>query len=653
MTVELIYEKVKEIKKIIVNVVQEVIEPASWNEIVASLDANTSGIYRILEDDLPVVRDLKAFLNMLTAIENMAIKMAPQRGLFGARLGNRITMMKPMIEDTYHFYKNYKIYRSTNSIITSYLSYLKDVSLTVVLPKLVTKMEELYRLCTEENFDKVSNFLIEQVIVLEQYQDNYVRRKQGKMIVEPVPKDEKGDDFVTMIVKKNDNYLRKIYKEKYDSHFCIDAKSDEKKTAVIEYYPEKKIDTDVIKNLKLLSNGIIAIKKVLDDHEAYQQSSIYNSVVYMSSFLLNLHKAYYYLSEFDYQAIIAEKSTPFTEEIKKQLGTLNEMLEKLVCIADQFELELHLKEGTLLGRIDLLIKQHNQIMNELRIPTDYLKQKHVYCRARLHSRQMLLSEIDTQIVKVSQFMAYRYHAVVSIPYVINHAMQEYITKYYDDICMDRGHLDKYQRYLTDAVYSNGARSFVWKQFEYVANYYGQTIHSELMSALHNRLMYLQKQRLFILNKNQQIDSSYQENPFDYVQAAEIEEVGQQAVIYQLLKNRVEELNAENEKLFANAVIKKDLKPAKEVKNEAGDKKESLLVDHVDKDRTKTRVFNKIQLKSKELHFFTSAVKAFEEKHIIPTPDMISKEIGLSPESVMLLHELNEVNKLPGKRLLLP
>ena len=139
-----------------------------------------------------------------------------------------------MREDAYNFYKNYKIYRSTNSIITSYLSYLEDVSLTVVLPKLVTKMRELYGLCTDENFDKVSNFLIEQVIVLEQYQDNYVRRKQGKMISEPVPKDEQSDDFVTMLVKKNDHYLRKMYKGKYDTHFSNDIKPDEKKPAVIE-----------------------------------------------------------------------------------------------------------------------------------------------------------------------------------------------------------------------------------------------------------------------------------------------------------------------------------------------------------------------------------------------------------------------------------
>lgn len=652
MTLKLIYEKVKELKIIIVNLVQDAIEPSSWNEFVASLDPNETGIYRIVEDDLPVMRDLKAFVNMLTAIEAMAEKMTTKYALFGASLGNKIMIM----HDLSYFYENYKIYRSTNSIVTNYLSFLKDISLTIVLPEIIAKMRELNRLCTAENLDKASDFLIEQVISLEQYQDNYLQKKKTKKTQIELTKEEKeaqGDDFITTIVKKNDQYLRGYYKEKYDVHFVGDVKFDEKKNQVIDYYPDNKIDTDITKNLKLLLNGIVGVKKVLDDHEAYQQAGIYGSVFHMSSFISNLRKVYAYLSEFDYQAIIAEKSTPFTEEIKKQLSALNEMLEKLACIADQFELELRLKEGTLLKKVDLIIDRHNEIMNELRIPTDYLKQKHIYYESRLNSRQVIISEIEEQIQKLRLFMAYKNHALIDIPYYINIAMQEYIKKYYDNICMDRNHLNKYQKYLVDAVdVKRGFKSFVMSQLESVANYYGRTLHAELISALYNRLQYLEKQKLFIIAKNRQITEYHQCNPYDNVKLTEINELGQQAIILKLLKNRSEELAIENEKLFAKAVMKKDVKSeSKDSSNESKNKNVSLIEKNIDKDKTKIRLFNKIQQRSKEIEFFASVIKTFETNQVIPTAEMIAKEVGLSPKSFTLLHELNEVSKLPEMKML--
>src|SRR5580700_4888835 len=125
MTIKVIYEKVKELKQFIINMVKEVVEQSSWNEFEASLDSYKPGIYRILEDDLPIMRDLKAFLNMLTAIESMTEKMTIKYALFGAAIGNRIMI----IDDVFVFNENYKIYRSTNSIVTHYLSYLKDLSL--------------------------------------------------------------------------------------------------------------------------------------------------------------------------------------------------------------------------------------------------------------------------------------------------------------------------------------------------------------------------------------------------------------------------------------------------------------------------------------------------------------------------------------------
>lgn len=639
MTIKVIYEKVKELKQLITHIVKEVIEQSSWNELEASLDRYKSGIYRILEDDLPIIRDLKAFLNMLTAIESMTEKMTTKYALFGAALGNRIMI----IDDVFVFNENYKIYRSTNSIITHYLSYLKDLSLVVVLPKIVEKMEELHRLCTVENLDKASDFFIEQVITLEKYQDNYLQKKLTAGLQEP--KDEQGNDFITTIIKKNDQYLRSIYKEKYKTYFVGDVPLDETQSQAIDYYPENKIDTDIIKNLKLLSNGIIGVKKLLDEHDAYKQSGIYGSVIYYAPALIgHLRKVYSSLSEFDYQAIIAEKSTPFTDEIKKQLSALNGMFEVFACIADQFELELRLKEGTLLKMIDLIINRHNQIMSELRIPTDYLKQKHTYYVSRLSVRQVTISEIERQIQKLRQFMAYKNHALIDIPYVVNNDIQEYIKQYNDDICMDRNHLKKYQTYLVDAVdVKRGFKSFIMSQLEYMANYYGRTLHAELMFSLDNRLQYLMKQRLYILAKNQQMLEYHASNPYDHVKLTQIGELGQQAIILKLLKNRSTELENEKKALLPKVVMKK---------NSNTEIKDSIItLADIDKDKTKPKIYNRIKQRYQELDFFASAIKTFETNHAIPTPEIIVKEVGISPKSFTLLHELNEVNQLPERKML--
>jgi hypothetical protein len=638
MTIKVIYEKVKELKQFIINMVKEVVEQSSWNEFEASLDSYKPGIYRILEDDLPIMRDLKAFLNMLTAIESMTEKMTIKYALFGAAIGNRIMI----IDDVFVFNENYKIYRSTNSIVTHYLSYLKDLSLIVVLPKIVEKMEELHRLCTVENLDKVSDFFIEQVITLEQYQDNYLQKKRLGNPQEQ--KEEQDSDFITTIIEKNDQYLRKIYKEEYNTHFVREVKVDEMKNQVIEYYQENKTDTDIIKNLKQLSNGIIGVKKLIDEHDAYKQSGIYSVFYYAPSLISHLRKVYSSLSEFDYQAIIAEKSTPFTKEIKQQLSTLNGALELLACVADQFELELRLKEGTLLKIIDLIINRHNQIMCELRIPTDYLKQKHTYYISRLSSRQVTISDIEGQIQKLRQFMGYKNHALIDIPFVVNNAIQEYIKKYNDDICMDRNHLKKYQKYLVDAVdVKRGLKSFIMSQFESVANYYGRTLHAELLSALDSRLQYLEKQRLFILEKNKQIVEYHVFNPYDNVKPTQISELGQQAVILKLLKNRSQELESEKKELLPKVEMKKNIKT---------ETKDAIIaLDDIDKDKTKPKIYYKIERRYQELNFFSRAIKTYEIDQTIPTPETIVKEVGISPKSFLLLHELNEVNKLPEKKML--
>ena len=82
-------------------------------------------------------------------------------------------------------------------------------------------MHELSHVCTLENMDKASEFIIEQVISLEQYQYNYLQKKQSKPTAvdsTQEKKEEQCDDNITTMIKKTDQYLRSIYKEKYNTY---------------------------------------------------------------------------------------------------------------------------------------------------------------------------------------------------------------------------------------------------------------------------------------------------------------------------------------------------------------------------------------------------------------------------------------------------
>lgn len=559
MTLKLIKVKVKQLKDIIVNIIHDVIEPKTWDEFLASKDPMNGNLY-IYDDDLPIIRDIKAFLNMLTAIERVTEKLTEQYSF-----PTSITKKASLIQDYFDFMRNYKIYMATTSILTQYLTSLKD-AVILILPKLIDKMIELSKLCNNENLEKAADFFIEQVIVLEQYQENYLQRKKAITKKEPanvVKQAEPQSDFISSLVLKTNLGLRSVYKDKYDIHFKTpvttesktENKSDSKSVAVdkkpenqpvntIDYYPECKEDTDVIKHIKLLLNGVIGIKKVLDDNESYQKSDyMFSSISWAATAIGDLRRAYNSLHEFDYQAIIAEKSGPYTNMIKYYLNILNDLLERLACVADKFENEFRLQENTLLALVDLLVQRHNQITTELRInpevadkfenelglkdgsisklvvdllvkphnqlkeetqrqpqteqqtfdfktsQPDYVKQKNVYYKARQQARYNYICEIDTQIDDLKQFLFYRNHAIMDIPYYVIHSMQAYLNKYSDIVCLESGKLEKYNNYLNDALsVKRGIQTFIFSQLEYMANYWGWTIHAELMTTLSSRFL---------------------------------------------------------------------------------------------------------------------------------------------------------------------
>lgn len=623
-------------EKIILNNVEKFIEPLSWNEFKAS--ENDNGIYKIYNDELPIMRDLKAFLNILTSVQTIYEKITTKYSLVGAAIGKGLTI----IEDLNVFYQNIKIYRSTNSIVTCYIDYLKQFTIDAIIPEIIKGMKQLAILFTTENLDNIAEFIIEQVITLEQYQDKFQVAKQKKLLPKNSEKKEEIlDDNFTKFIKYCDENIKKIYGlEDYTKIFMPDVKTEK---FSIEYYPEKKSDTDTVKNLKLLLNGIIGIKKVQDDHDARQQSSNFiDKGRYLSSFISNLHKALTSFSDFDYQAIIAEKSTPFTNEIKNQLKKVNEMLETLSCHADQLELELRLKEGKLLNQMQLLIDKYNQIMCELRIPINFIKQKNIYYKKRFKARIEKITNMDEQINTLKGFMGFRLHALKTLPPFVREAINQYIESYYDQICMNRSNLDIYKQYLQKAKEpKRNIKEFIQNQFEYLANSCGMTVHSELMSALSNRLLYLIKQKSYVMNKNKKILEHYKVNPFDYIQLSDIKELGQQGTIIKLLKSHEEKLQKGNNELLSSAVMKKEIKPS------PTDSKIPVSEPVFDKDKNKNKLLNLITVTTKEITFFNKVIKHYEEENEIIPVSILEKEEGLSSKTVLLLYELRELSELPG------
>lgn len=579
MKLQEINEKVIQLKTFILDIAQLVVEPAAWKEFTDS-EERQGGNFSILENDLPVFRDLKAFLNILSAIARITEKMTEHNALIGVSFGRKLELTQDFID----FRRNYKIYMSTSNIVTRYLAYAKDAFITVVLPQLKVKLIELSKLCTEENLEKIADFFIEQVISLEQYQDNYKTYLQNKSLPTPPEvvdpdKKENQDDFISVVIKKNKALLKTIYKDKFDDIFfnkpTVDAKvnnkaenkaenkadnkagnkagnkaPETKSDEVLDYYPENAKDTDIVKNIKLFMNGVIGVKKVMNDHTAYGQASAWYKLSWGASLIKNLTITYSSFNKFDYQAIIAEKSGPLTDELKNQIKFLNDYLEILACIADQFEVELRLKEGALLKPVDYMVDRYDEITSELRIHVDYVRQKNIYHQARQQSRKNYLRDIDFQVNEIKRFLAYKDYPLNDIPYYIKNEMKAYINKYHDDICMNKSHLATYEEYLTVLNNeNNGWKAYFYNQMEYVGNRFGATIHSEYMQMLNKRVLSLQKQKVYAIQRFEKNTKYYKDNPYCFLNVSEMSELGYKKAILNALNKHTDFLALEKDKVL--------------------------------------------------------------------------------------------------------
>lgn len=618
-TPEIIYHAIVALNEILLAYLQDMVEPELFSEFKSSFNT-TLKKYTILEYDLPVIRDLKACLNMLQAIESATHKHLSSQNNSLIAFFNKLEMIK----DAYHFRQNYKIFSSTNNILTHYIANTKKFFISVVLPELIKKLSQLSQYITHKNLTKLENLCIEQMIALEKYKENYVRKKQ--VIVKDTElekKDKKEDDFVTFVVKKNDSLVKSIYPDQFFPRE-IKMESENSLDNILNYYEINTQDTETIKNIKLLLNGVIGIKKVLNDHEEYQQSGFFQSVGWMTTFVKDLRRAYNSLFQFDYQAIIAEQSSPFTEEIKNQLKKLNSALEKLACIADNLEGELHLKEGYLLNHVEILIERYNQITYELRIPVDYVRQKFVYHEARLDSNEKNLLIIDEQLAKLREFMIYKPFSLFNIPPEIIENLADYIEEYKNDLCMNQDRLQVYQKYLEETLKAKrGLYTFVMSHFEYAGNYWGLTIHHEVMQTLHSRMLYLERQQNYLENRFEDTIEYYNQNPYVYFKSDDKKDT-----VVPKLKKHIDSLSIEKDSLFQ--------KSEEEVKNN------KLLT----LEEFNPRLANRLNLKTKELGFFQTLIKNYEETAKLDSAD---DKINLPPKSAIILKETHEVLKAAQPR----
>jgi hypothetical protein len=599
------------IKKVLLNHLQTMVESKLWFDFNASFHANKK-IYINYEYDLPIVRDLKAVLNMLSAVEKATQKLnSPTKDpIMGLLLKGEI------LNDVLNFHQNYQIFNSTNNILTHYYHYAKKFMITTLIPKALHKLQELSQYCTHENLEKAENLFIEQLLSLERYRENYLNRKNLTQIkeIETEKKENKEDDFVTFLVKKNDNLVKKLYPE---LSFPRENKTESDEIDnMLDYYETGPNDPDTIKNIKLLLNGVIGIKKVLNDHEEYQQAGFFQSVGWMTTFIKDLRRAYQSLVQFDYQAIIAEQSNPFVEEMKKQLKKLNIVLEKLACIADQLEGELHLKDGYLLAHVESLLECYNQITYELRIPIDYHRQKNLYSAARLQHNENYLIEVDQQLLKLKDFMRFKHTPLADIPFEIIIALKNYIEQYEDDICMDHERLEIYKNYLQDTLnIKRGFQTFFLSQFEYAANQFGLTIHDELMKTLHSRMRYLENQQVYLENRFETEVAYYKQNPYFYFKST-----ATNTAVLPALKKHIASLT--HEKNLLNEECEKE-----------------LLNKKIKLEDISPRLMNKMTLKGKEWSFFQSVLKNYEEKK---TLEPLEEKNNLPPKSVVLLKEMGQL-----------
>lgn len=632
-----INQKTKSIKTLILTLVKDVMEPSLWDEFNESLEKDGRGNYKILDNDLPTLRDLKTVINMLTAI---------------ARATERYSLIAvsavktfELPRDALDFRRNYKIFMSTSSPLMHYLVQAKDFTLKEIVPKLLTHLNELYKLCTSDNLNKISDFVIEQIISLEQYQRKYLYSKNQKQPEEKTEPDDR-EGFVTTIVKKNDSLLKLLYKNKYDVYFATETKQELNKPKIWDYYIEDSKDNDTLKHIKKLSNGLVAIKKSLDDYVSYKQSGMLSSITWIATFVRDLRRAYVCFQEFDYQAIIAEQANPFATLLKIHLKELHFSLEKLACLTDEMEATKCVKEGTLLKYVELLIHRYAQIASELRISVDYANQKRIFEQSRLKAREQHLLETEKQMQETMQLLRYRHSNLSSIPSDVVQVLQDFMTQYEDEIGVNRNQLKKYKEYLTNSRQPQlGLRALLSSRFEKWGNQWGLTLHYQIMDAIRKRFLYLENQKMRLERRLHQLVKQTQNNPYDYFKMQDLKITSHQTLILDALKKRANDLTIEKESLILNALPKPAINEVKETKESKENKEVKETKEKIKPFVMKDRTTNQIELKIQEAGLFSIAVKKYEEEKNMPSIlESLQTENSISPQSAILLHEMDMISQ---------
>lgn len=544
----------KQYKEITLSVFSSFIEPSIWKKFTAAIDHD--GYYKIFDHDLPFIRDLKATVNMLTAIESFT----ESYSLWVVSLVSRNS-----IKDIYKFYSNFKVYMSTDSEITKSLRKTLNSAWNNIL-SFSSYLYNMRKHLTSENFEKLGEKFIDGFSYIERFPEEYARKK--KRTPEEIAKDEAnaGEDALTIIIRKSDEYLKKYLPEMYDAFFLAqpDKKSGKRpERKLLDYYPdnselptEKNPHFETINQAKYFLNFIRAVKHSLDLTAEYKKTSIlgFSMIKWAKNLAEVLLDVKNYLGKIDPEAVFAEQAQPFAKQIRAELQILNKILEKLACTVDRYESE-GLKKGLLTKLVDKIVKRFNQITTDLRIDIDYPHQKRVYYSSRLENRNALVIEIDSQVEKLDEFLQYKNYALTDIPKEIITQLLEFITLFENDISInrDKDTLGKYKEDLQAVLklqFTVGM--LITNPLESLTHKSGLTRHSQVMHALTKMKLSLETLKEIIKEKSNQ-DAEFEErHPYDFFRLIDLKEQGLTLTILNALKARQTEIAAEMKTLEATA-----------------------------------------------------------------------------------------------------
>lgn len=547
------------LKKFVLITAECFIEPILWREFCASENFNGYNGYVIHDDDLANIRDLKAFVNMLTIAE----KMSETYALWPQKLYKWVTFPGNALD----FYQNYKIYMATTSPMSHYLNSAKLVLMSIVAPWFKAKFYESLSLCTSENFQMIVEFIIERVVELEQFQEKYEALKR-----KPIRSIDPNEGAIGATIRTSEFALRKIYgDEEYEVKFEskkaekkeIEKKDPDKKElektshkGIRDYYPEKKDEAKTVKHIKKFLNAVIGLGKLVEHYDSYNKSwtgiaEVFNGSTEFLQIVSNF-------KEFDYKAIFAEQSNPLAKLIKDKLQSFNDGLKMMACYLDKIECETCIREGLLLNHLQTIIKYYNDIIDELGINIDTTAQKHIFRSARLESRKSYKKDIADQLQDLAHFRFYKDCALNKIPKLTLKGLMSYVEEYYDDICVDREHLAVYKKYLAEAIASKeGDDETLAVAFESIGNIFSMTIHSEVMEAFRKRRLYLTKMDKILDERTQKLDKLHQDHPFEFFNTDELKSSGHYKYILDALRSHLNELNEQNDTFTKSAVYKQD------------------------------------------------------------------------------------------------